>query len=173
MTATGVLFCGLVALLADRAVWLETAAQSFVPYVAVPFAVGLLRTRSRAAGAALAGALSSVSLVVSFYGTTALHSPYPISMYGPWFFSLLGMVSGAVLALSARWVQPRTTASTAVLGTACCSCLVLAEGWVVRTGRYSTAEMIALALVLAFWCAVVLAAIRAAAGQDGERAASR
>jgi hypothetical protein len=173
LIVSGVLFCALAAFFADRAGWVETIAQSFVPYVAVPFASGLLARRSHVARAALLGAVSSVSLVVAFYGTTALDSPYSIHLWGPYFWGLNGIISGAVLAMASWWLKPRISGNPWAWGAGCCSLLVFAEAWVVHRGRgYGDADALALLFVVAFWCVVILLAIRAGESRGRKRSAA-
>jgi peptidoglycan biosynthesis protein MviN/MurJ (putative lipid II flippase) len=131
LIVSGMLFCALAAFFADQAGWVETIAQCFVPYVAVPFASGLLARRPHVAGAALLGAVSSVSLVVAFYGTTALDSPYSIHLWGPYFWGLNAMISGAVLAMASWWLKPRISGNPWAWGRG------VARSWrLLRRGSY-------------------------------------
>lgn len=153
--------------------------QSWVPYVAVPFAMGFAAPRTTVARAGLLGALSSLVLVVAFYAASdpARTGSYSVDTdsifleYGP-----LGLLTGFVLAVVSRGIAPTAAAAPGRWVLACCSVLTLTLiaswtliGWgthevVIPSGVMtigaSTLDVVASsAIVLAFSYAVIVCAI--------------
>lgn len=157
---SGAVFCGLVALLADRASWIEAMANSFLPYVAIPLACGLLLPRRPSlwlAGAGLYGAGSSLAAVLAFYDGNALVSPYALSTWGVFFWSGAAVVTGALLAVFSWWVQPYAFRRPRVWGAACCVLLLAAQLAVVAgPSRFSPADLAGLLLVVLLACSLNL-----------------
>lgn len=169
MALVGAAFCGSAAALAHTSPVVETVAQSFVPYVAVPLAVGLLSRRRHPALVPVAGAAASVLLVVVFYGVTAVGSEYGIDLFGPLFWAAVGSVTGAALGVGGRVLAPIAVRWPTLCATALGTGLASAEGYVVVGGRYSTGEQLALVATVALWAAVLATTVRQVAS-GGPRA---
>jgi hypothetical protein len=169
----GLVYCGLAGFFGARAGWTETMAGSFIPYVATPFAAGFLLSGSRVriiAGAAV-GAVSSFCLVIVFYGGSALSSPYSLSTWGIHFWSVGGLVSGAVLGAVARLMRGPTFRSPRVWTAVYCGLLVLAQAAVLLTEmKFDGLDLAVLGLLLVIFCAVLTLAIRV--GRDDLRAST-
>ncbi len=154
-------------------------AQSWVPYVAVPFAMGFVVFPSAVVRAGLVGALSSLTLVVAFYvtgnpertGAYSVDADSIYSEYGP-----LSLVTGFMLAGLSRCMARRAAAAPGRWALACCSFLTLALvaswmllGWgahevatssgVVTIGASTVDVVASSAIVLTFACAVIMFAI--------------
>jgi hypothetical protein len=78
----GLLFCAAAAALADQGTLVESVAQSFVPYLAVPLCTGVLAAPWHVVAAALVGAGSSAAMVATFYAATAVRSAYAVHLWG-------------------------------------------------------------------------------------------
>lgn len=160
----GCLLVGGLALLADRASWLEAMANSFLPYVAVPLASGLLvprSSRSYAGAAGLLGAASSVAMVATFYGANAISSPYALSTWGVFFWSAVAVISGSTLAVFAWWIQPGVLRHARTWAVASCLALVAAQvATIIGPSRYDAADVAGLAVVALLCCALNMLALR-------------
>ncbi|MGB7979858.1 MAG: hypothetical protein WCF36_03570 [Candidatus Nanopelagicales bacterium] len=179
IVACGVMFCAGASFLGDTSLMMGAVAQSWVPYVAVPFAVGFAAIPTTLVRAGLVGALSSLTLVVAFYaaGNPARTGGYSVDTgsiffeYGP-----LSLVTGFVLAASAHRIAPRAAAAPGRWALACCCFLTLALiaswtllGWgvhevttssgVVTVGASTMDVVASSAIVLVFSCAVIAYAI--------------
>jgi len=187
LVASGVSFAAVTSFLAPEQAWIEAVSESFVPYGAVPLAVGWAATRFRVAPVvALLGAGASAAMVMAFYfARPLLDQSYGI-LWSDWlYWSLVGAVSGALLSLFAWWLRPRVVANEAMWALGASLLLVLlpviyfaAAGWgridvaassgAVTIG-YSTVDVIAAVIVLAaFHCGLVLAATRTIRPDDPE-----
>ena len=177
IVVSGVLFCAVTSLLGDTSLLMGAVAQSWVPYLAVPFAVGFVAVRMTVFRAGLLGALSSVVLVIGFYAVSPFDSPgLPASTDGIYEYAPLGIVTGFMLAALSRSIASRVARAPVRWALACCSILILAQtaswvilGWgvhevttssgVVAVGE-STADVIASSsIVLAFSCTLIVFAI--------------
>ena len=177
--ASGVGFCAAASFFGDASLMMGAVAQSWVPYVAVPFAMGFVVFPSTVVRAGLVGALSSLTLVVAFYvagnpertGGYSVDTDSIYSEYGP-----LSLASGFVLAALSRCVARRAAAAPGRWALACCCLLTLAVvatwmllGWgahevdtpsgVVTIGASAVDVVASSAIVLAFACAVIMFAI--------------
>jgi len=186
--ASGVVFCGLTSFLGDTSLMMGAVTQSWVPYVAVPFAMGFVAVPTTVVRAGLLGSLSSLILVVAFYAVRPFDTGgHPVDTtsilyeYGP-----IGLVTGFMLAALARSMATRAAAAPGRFALACCSFVTLALlaswaflGWgahevvtssgIVAVGA-STADVVASsALVLAFSCAVIVFAIFGLPGLIGRQ----
>jgi hypothetical protein len=186
--ASGVVFCAVTSFLGDTSLMMGAVTQSWVPYVAVPFAMGFVAVPATVVRAGLLGALSSLVLVVAFYAVSPFDTGgYSVDTtsiyheYGP-----IGVVTGFMLAALARSMAPRAAAAPGRWALACCSFLTLALiaswtflGWgahevstssgIVVVGA-STADVVASsAIVLAFSCAVIVFAIYGLPGSTGQQ----
>lgn len=167
----GCVFCGSAAYLAEHASWMEAVANSSIPYGAAPFASGFLTRRSHPVGAALLGALTTLAMLLAFYGTNALLSPYPLSTGGPYFWSLAGTASGAALGLMAWWLRSRTNGRSWTWGLVSCAALAISQLAIVLSPTpYTEADLVALALAVGFWCGIVLIAMRTCPDTQAVRA---
>jgi hypothetical protein len=70
IVVSGVVFCAVTSFLGDTSLLLGAVTQSWVPYLAVPFAVGLAAVRTTSFRAGLLGALPSVAMVIGFYAVS-------------------------------------------------------------------------------------------------------
>jgi len=188
LLASGVVFCAVTSFLGDTSLMMGAVTQSWVPYVAVPFAMGFVAFRTTVIRAGLLGALSSLILLVSFYAVRPFDTGgYPVDTpsiyyeYGP-----IGLVTGFLLAALARSLTPRAAAAPGRYALACCVFLTLAViatwtflGWgvievvtssgIVVIGA-STADVVASsAIVLTFSCAVIVLAICGLPGSTGQQ----
>ena len=182
----GVVFCAVTSFLGDTSLLMGAVTQSWVPYLAVPFAVGFAAVGMTAFRAGLLGALSSVLLVTGFYAVSPFDtSGLPVSTDGIYEYAPLGIVTGFLLAALSRFLAPRVARAPGRWALACCSILTLALiaswsilGWgvhevitssgVVTVGE-STADVIASSvIVLAFSCAVIVFAIHGLPGRSDQ-----
>lgn len=177
IVVSGVVFCAVTSFLGDTSLLMGAVTQSWVPYLAVPFALGFAAVRMTAFRAGLLGALSSVILVIGFYAVSHFDTfGLSVSTEGIYEYAPLGIVTGFMLAALSRSIAPRVARAPGRWALACCSILTLALiaswsilGWgvhevatssgVVTVGE-STADVIASsAIVLAFSCALIVLAI--------------
>ena len=177
IVVAGVLFCAVTSFFGDTSLLMGAVTQSWVPYVAVPFAVGFVPLRMTVFRAGLLGALSSVAAVIGFYAVSPFDSSgLPVSTDGIYEYAPLGIVTGFLLAALSRSLASRVARAPVRWALACCSILTLALtaswvilGWgvnevttssgVVVVGA-STADVIASsAIVLAFSCTLIVFAI--------------
>ncbi|MFI5709841.1 DUF6518 family protein [Kribbella sp. NPDC051620] len=159
----GLAYCGLTGFFGGRADWVETMAGSFIPYLAIPFAIGFLvpGSRPRVIAGAAAGASTSFLMVVVFNIGSALSSPYPLSMWGVYFWSIAALVSGAVFGIASRLLAGTTFRNPAAWTAGYCGLLVLAQAAVLLTRtRLDGLDLVALGAGLVIFCAVVALAIR-------------
>ncbi len=180
LVAAGAAFTAITSFFAPERAWIEAVSEAFVPYVAVPLAVGLATQRSRVAPVALLGAAATVAMVLAFYFARPLLDPsysYGVLWEPLLYWCVIGAISGALLAVFAWWLRPgmRTHEAALALGT----WLILAllpviylvyTGWgrvAVDTSSgtvtigYSTVDVIVATVVLAaFSGGVILAAMR-------------
>ena len=177
IVVSGVLFCAVTSFLGDTSLLMGAVTQSWVPYLAVPFAMGIAAVRMSVFRAGLLGALSSVMMVIGFYAVSPFDtSGLTVSTRGIYEYAPLGILTGFMLAALSSSMAPRFARSPGRWTLACCSILTLALiaswsmlGWgvhevvtssgVVAVGE-STADVIASsAIVLAFSCAAIVLAI--------------
>jgi len=177
IVVSGVLFCAVTSLLGDTSLLMGAVAQSWVPYLAVPFAVGFVVVRLTVLRAGLLGALSSVAVVVGFYAVSPFDSSgLPVSSDGIYEYAPLGIVTGFMLAALSRSIASRVARAPVRWALACYLILILALtaswvilGWgvqevttssgLVAIGE-STADVIASSsIVLAFSCTLIAFAI--------------
>ncbi len=183
-----VAFCAVTSFLGDTSLLMGAVTQSWVPYVAVPFAMGFVAVRTTAVRAGLLGATSSLILVIAFYAVSPFDTDgFPVdtdSIYDE--YGLISLVTGFMLAALARSMAPAVVKAPVRWALVCCSVLTLALiatwtyfGWgvhevvassgVVVVGA-STADVVASsAIVLAFSCAVIVFAILGLPGSSGRR----
>ena len=167
--------------------------QSWVPYAAVPFAMGFIAVRGTVVRAGILGALSSLILVVAFYaaGNSARTDGYSLDTDSIYFeYGPLSLVTGFVLAALSRCIASRATAAPGRWALACCSLLTLALiatwtlfGWgvhevvtssgVVTTGASTLDVVASSAIVLAFSCTVIVLAIYSRPRPSPQQAAAR
>lgn len=175
----GVVFCAGASFLGDTSLWMGAVAQSWVPYVAVPFAMGFIGAQLSVVRAGVLGALSCSILIVAFYlaGNPARSGGYSVdvgSMVGE--YGLLSLVTGFAMAAVARVIAPRVAVAPWRWTMAGCSFLTLAVivswlvlGWgarevttssgVVTTGTSTLDVVLSAAIVLAFSCGVIVFAV--------------
>lgn len=175
---SGMVFCAMTSFLGDTSLMMGAVTQSWVPYVAVPFAMGFVAVGASAVRAGLLGALSSVMLVVAFYAVSPFDTGgYSVDTtsiyyeYGP-----IGVITGFMLAVLSRSISRKVAEAPAWWALACCSILTLALiaswwllGWgahevvtssgVISVGASTTDVIASSAIVLAFSCAVIVFAI--------------
>jgi hypothetical protein len=171
-------FCAMTSFMGDASLMMAAVTQSWVPYVAVPFAMGFVAVGATPVRAGLLGALSSVMLIVAFYavrpfdtGGYAVDTTSIYYEYGP-----IGVITGFTLAVLSRSTARKAAEAPALWALACCSILTLALiaswwllGWgthevatssgVVTVGASMTDVIASSAIVLAFSCAVIVFAI--------------
>ena len=185
---SGVVFCAVTSFLGDTSLLMGAVTQLWVPYVAVPFAMGFVAFRTTAVRAGLLGAMSSLILVIAFYAVSPVDTgSRPVDTdsiyyeYGP-----LSLVTGFMLAALARSLTPRVAKAPGRWGLACCSVLALAViaswtylGWgvhevvtssgVVVVGTSTADVVVSSAIVLAFGCAMIVLAILGVSASPGQR----
>lgn len=180
IVVSGVVFCSVTSFLGGTSLLMATIAQSWVPYVAVPVALGFIAVRWTAVRAGLLGALTSLILVVAFYlsGDPARTGAYSVDTDSIYFeYGPLGLVTGFLLAASSRLLAPRVARAPWRWTLICYSTLTLAlvvSWWIFDWGIYevptpsgvifigeSTADVVLSSLVvLGFAFAVLAVAIR-------------
>lgn len=184
----GVVFCAVTSFFGDTSLLMGAVTQSWVPYVAVPFAMGFVAFRTTTIRAGLLGAMSSLILVIAFYAIGLFDTEGPsvdtdsiYYEYGP-----LSLVTGFMLAALARSMAPRVAEARGRWGLVCCSVLALALGatwtylgWgvhevvtssgVVVVGASTTDVVASCVIVLAFGCAVIALAILGLSAPSGTR----
>ena len=178
LIATGAAFTAIASLLAPERAWIEAVSEAFVPYGAVPLAVGFAAQRPRVLPVALLGAGATIAMVLAFYFARPIFDPPSTILWEPLlYWCVIGGISGALLAVSAWWLRPRMRAHDAVLALGTWLLLALlpfiflvSTGWgriavdtssgIVEIG-YGTADVIVAIVVLAaFSGGVILAAMR-------------
>lgn len=177
--AVGVVFCAGASFLGDTSLWMGAVAQSWVPYVAVPFAMGFIGARLSVVRAGVLGALSCSMLIGAFYlagnpartGSYSVDTGSMVSEYG-----LLSLVTGFTMAALARAIAPRVAVAPWRWTVAFCSFLTLAVivswlvlGWgaqdvatasgVVITGTSTLDVVLSSTIVLAFSYGVIVFAV--------------
>jgi hypothetical protein len=182
IVVSGVVFCAVTSFLGDTSLLLGAVTQSWVPYLAVPFALGLAAVRTTSFRAGLLGALPSVAMVIGFYAVSPFGtSGLPVSIDGIYEYAPLGIITGFMLAAISRSIAPRVAGGPAWWALAFCSVVTVALtaswsflGWgvhetvtssgVVVTGA-STADVIASsAIALAFSFVVIVFAVHGLSG---------
>ncbi len=180
LIAAGAAFTAIASFFAPERAWIEAVSQAFVPFGAVPLAVGFATQRSRVAPVALLGAGASVAMVLAFYFARPLLDPsysYGVLSEALLYWCGIGAISGALLAVFAWWLRPRMRTQDAALALGIWLILALlpfiylvSTGWgrvavdtssgIVTIG-YSTVDVIVATVVLAaFSGVVILAAMR-------------
>ncbi len=191
IVVAGVLFGAVTSFFGDTSLLMGAVTQSWVPYVAVPFAVGFVPSRMTVFRAGLLGALSSVAVVIGFYAVSPFDSSgLPVSTDGIYEYAPLGVVTGFMLAALSRSLASRVARAQVRWALACCSILTLALtaswmiiGWGVNEVTTSsglvvvgasTADVIASsAIVLAFSCTLIVFAINGLPGAVDQHRARR
>lgn len=111
LIVSGAAFVAVTSFFAPERAWIEAVSESFVPYGVVPLAVGYAAQRSRVAPVALLGAGASVAMVMAFYfARPLLDPPYGVLWEPLLYWSLVGAMTGALLAVFAWWLRPRVRA---------------------------------------------------------------
>ncbi len=177
LIVAGVVFCAAASFLADTALWVAAVSESWVPYVAVPFAMGLAAPKIPVVRAGLLGALSSALMVIGFYGVRPFDTgDYSISMTDIYYWGAIGLVTGWTLAAIARALAPRVVSAPWRWLLGCCSLLALAHaadnlytGWgvhavttssgLVHIGASTTDVVVSTIVVLGFGCGAIATAI--------------
>lgn len=130
MLAAGVVFCAVASLLGRETLLTGAVANAAVPYLAVPFAVGFTAARETWVRAGLWGALTTLVLLIAFYGVSLI-DPKGFGVdfhaifveYGP-----LGMGTGFLVAALARRLAPRVARAPWRWAALCCLAVALAHG---------------------------------------------
>lgn len=179
IVASGIVFCAVTSFLGGTSLLMGAIAQSWVPYVSVPFAMGFVAARKTVLRAGPLGALTSFVLVVAFYaaGDPARTGGYAVDTASIYEYGGLGLVTGFVLAASSRSLAPRVARAPGRWALTCCAVLTVAlvaswliSGWgayqvhtssgVVSIGASTADVVISSLVVLAFGFAVITVAVR-------------
>lgn len=178
LVAAAAVFVAVFSYVAPDAGWAEHVSQSAVPYGAVPLAVGLVEWRRSYVTVGLLGAGASTALVVAFYVITPiLVDEYALLVTDAVSWTLVGVLSGVVLALVGRWVMRRMSGRPGTWGAWICVALVAAyaaetllKGWgevdvatssgVVTVGYSGTDVIVASVVMMIFLGTTVLVALR-------------
>ncbi len=110
LIVAALLFCAVWSFLGDLSPWAEVVGNSWVPYVAVPYAVGLATPRVTLICSGLEGALTSVAMVTAFYLVVIVDDGYfPTNLFVLW--GTIGTFTGAAFAVTAWALISQESAS--------------------------------------------------------------